>query len=430
MDPSDVWLLIVLLMLIYLSSFFSASETALTTVNRHRLRSLAENGNRKAALVLEMLEEQGKMLTTILIGNNIVNLSASALATVLANKIGGNLAVGIGTGLLTLVILIFGEISPKTIATIRAERLALKNVSVIHFLMTALTPLIFIVNLFSRAYLFLMRVNPNEKGELMTEDELRTIVEVSHEEGVIESDEKEMITNVFDLSDSQAKDVMIPRVDVVFADIETSYEDLLDIFREERFTRIPIYEESPDNVVGILNMKDLVLYKQGTPFAIRDYMREAYYTHEFKNTHELFHEMRQATIPMSIVLDEYGTTVGIITMEDILEEIVGDIRDEFDESELNDIQKVRDREYLVAGSYRLDDLNDEIGSDLQSEDYDSIGGYLVGLLDHFPEQGESVTSEDGYHFKAEKVDRNRIELVRVILPEPKECPSEDENENK
>ncbi|MEF2640676.1 MAG: hemolysin family protein, partial [Lachnospiraceae bacterium] len=374
MDPSDVWLLIVLLMLIYLSSFFSASETALTTVNRHRLRSLAENGNRKAALVLEMLEEQGKMLTTILIGNNIVNLSASALATVLANKIGGNLAVGIGTGLLTLVILIFGEISPKTIATIRAERLALKNVSVIHFLMTALTPLIFIVNLFSRAYLFLMRVNPNEKGELMTEDELRTIVEVSHEEGVIESDEKEMITNVFDLSDSQAKDVMIPRVDVVFADIETSYEDLLDIFREERFTRIPIYEESPDNVVGILNMKDLVLYKQGTPFAIRDYMREAYYTHEFKNTHELFHEMRQATIPMSIVLDEYGTTVGIITMEDILEEIVGDIRDEFDESELNDIQKVRDREYLVAGSYRLDDLNDEIGSDLQSEDYDSIGG--------------------------------------------------------
>ena len=275
MDPSDVWLLIVLLMLIYLSSFFSASETALTTVNRHRLRSLAENGNRKAALVLEMLEEQGKMLTTILIGNNIVNLSASALATVLANKIGGNLAVGIGTGLLTLVILIFGEISPKTIATIRAERLALKNVSVIHFLMTALTPLIFIVNLFSRAYLFLMRVNPNEKGELMTEDELRTIVEDSHEEGVIESDEKEMITNVFDLSDSQAKDVMIPRVDVVFADIETSYEDLLDIFREERFTRIPIYEESPDNVVGILNMKDLVLYKQGTPFAIRDYMREA-----------------------------------------------------------------------------------------------------------------------------------------------------------
>ena len=196
MDPSDVWLLIVLLMLIYLSSFFSASETALTTVNRHRLRSLAENGNRKAALVLEMLEEQGKMLTTILIGNNIVNLSASALATVLANKIGGSLAVGIGTGLLTLVILIFGEISPKTIATIRAERLALKNVSVIRFLMIALTPLIFIVNLFSRAYLFLMRVNPNEKGELMTEDELRTIVEVSHEEGVIESEEKEMITNV------------------------------------------------------------------------------------------------------------------------------------------------------------------------------------------------------------------------------------------
>lgn len=417
MDPSDVWLLIILLILIYLSSYFSASETALTTVNRHRLRSLAENGNKRAALVLDMLEDQGKMLTTILIGNNIVNLTASSLATILANKIGGSLAVGIGTGALTLVILIFGEISPKTIATIRAERLALSHAKTIRVLMTLLTPIIFITNLLSRGYLFLMKVDPKERADLMTEDELRTIVEVSHEEGVIESGEKEMINNVFDLSVSQAKDVMIPRVDVVFADIDATYEELIELFREERFTRIPIYEETPDNVIGILNMKDLVLYKQNTPFSIRDYMREAHYTHEFKNTSELFHEMRQDSAPMAIVLDEYGITVGIITIEDILEEIVGDIRDEFDESELDDLKKLNDREYLVAGSYRLDDLNDDIGTDLESEDYDSIGGYLVGLLDHFPEQGEEVTSEDGYRIIAEAVDRNRIERVRLILPE-------------
>ena len=426
MDPSDVWLLVILLILIYLSSFFSASETALTTVNRHRLRSLAENGNKNAQLVQKVLEDQGKMLTAILIGNNIVNLSASSLATVFAAKVGGNVAVGIGTGILTLVILIFGEISPKTKATLRAEQLSLRNIKAIYAIIQLLTPLSFLIGLLSRGYLHILHVDPNEKVDIMTEDELRTIVEVSHEDGVIESDEKEMITNVFDLGDSQAKDVMIPKVDVIFANIDTTYDELLEIFREERFTRIPIYEDSADNVIGILNIKDIVLHKPGTPFAIRDYMREAHYTHEFKNTYELFHEMRQATIPMSIVLDEYGATVGIITMEDILEEIVGDIRDEYDEGELDELKAISEREYLVEGSYKLDDLNDELETSLISEDYDSIGGYLIGLLDHFPEQGEEILTEDGYHLIAEEVDRNRIEKIRLILPDPYRLDDEDQ----
>lgn len=416
MDPSDSILLLVLLILIYLSAFFSSSETALTTVNRHRLRSLAENGNTRAALVLKTLDNQGKMLSAILIGNNIVNLTASSLTTVLASKIGG-WVVGVATGVLTLVILIFGEISPKTIATLRAEKLALRNVKIIRAIMWFLTPVIFCINRLSRLYLWILRIDPNERPDSMTEDELRTIVEVSHEEGVIESDEKQMINNVFDLGDSQAKDVMVPRVSVVCADIDSTYEEMLEIFKEERFTRIPIFEETPDNIVGILNMKDLVLYKQGTPFHISDFLREAFFTHEFKNTYELFHEMRQASMTMSIVLDEYGSMVGLITMEDILEEIVGEIRDEFDEQELDQLQKINDREYLVEGSYKLDDLNDEIGTDLESEDYDSIGGYLLGLLDHFPEVGEQATDEEGYCLITEAVDRNRIEKVRLILPQ-------------
>lgn len=417
MGPSDVYLLLILLILLYLSSFFSSSETALTTVNRHRLRSLAEDGNVRAQMVLDVLEEQNKMLTAILIGNNIVNLSASALTTIITSKIGGSLGVGIGTGLLTFVILIFGEISPKTIATLRSEKLSLRNVKIIRILMTVLTPIIFLVNVFSRMYLFILRVDPNERDEAMTEDELRTIVEVSHEEGVIESEEKEMINNVVDLGDSQARDIMVPRVDVVFADVEFSYEELLECFREQRYTRIPVYEESPDNVIGIINMKDLVLYQQGSPFRIRDYLRDAYFTHEFKSTYELFHEMRKESMTMSIVLDEYGSTVGIITIEDILEEIVGEIRDEFDEQELEDLRKLGDREYLVSGSYKLDDLNDELGTELFSEDYDSIGGYLVGLLDHFPEQREEFTTDTGYRLVAEKVDRNRIEEIHLYLPE-------------
>lgn len=417
MSSGDGIQLLILVLLLLMSAFFSSTETALTTVNKIRVRTLAENGDKQAEYVLKIIEDPSKMLSAILIGNNVVNLYASSLATVLATHIWGNKIVGIATGILTLLILIFGEITPKTVATIQAERIAFRFAKIIYYIMTVLTPVIFVVNQLSFLVLKLLRVDVKAKGESITEDELRTIVEVSHEEGVIESDEKQMINNVFDLGDSQAKDVMVPRVSVVCADIDSTYEEMLETFKEERFTRIPIFEETPDNIVGILNMKDLVLYKQGTPFHVSDFLREAFFTHEFKNTYELFHEMRQASMTMSIVLDEYGSMVGLITMEDILEEIVGEIRDEFDEQELEQLQKINDREYLVEGSYKLDDLNDEIGTDLESEDYDSIGGYLLGLLDHFPEVGEQATDEEGYCLITEEVDRNRIEKVRLILPQ-------------
>ena len=420
MDLSDSILVVVLLGLLYLSSFFSSSETALTMVNKHRLRSAADDGDTRAALVLTILEDQPRMLTAILIGNNIVNLTASALTTLLTSQLGGRLGVAVGTGILTFIILLFGEITPKTMASLHSERLALRYAPVIQLLIVILTPIIWLVNKLSRVILRLRHIDPDARDEGMTEDELRTIVEVSHEEGVIESDEKQMINNVFDLGDSQAKDVMVPRVDVVFVDVEATYQDVLDIFSRERFTRIPVYEESPDKVIGIINMKDLILYRQDHAFSLREFLREAFYTHEFKSTTELFHEMRKARVTMSIVLDEYGTTVGIITMEDIVEEIVGEIRDEYDEEELEELQKINDREYLVQGSYKIDDLNDAIDTEFESEDYDSIGGYLVGLLDHFPDEGEEFTDEKGCRFVAEKVDHNRIEYVRIFLPEPEE----------
>ena len=432
MDPGDSIKILILLGLLYLSSFFSSAETALTTVNRHRLRAAAEAGNARAKAVLAILEEQPKMLTAILIGNNIVNLSASALTAVLTSHLGGRWSVAAGTGILTFLVLLFGEITPKTMATIHAEKLSLRYAGVIQALMVTLTPLIFLVNTLSRLILRLRRIDPDARDDAMTEDELRTIVEVSHEEGVIESDEKKMINNVFDLGDSQARDVMVPRVDVVFADVNSTYEEIIELFRENRFTRIPVYEDTPDNVIGIINMKDLVLYRQDTDFSMKDFLRDAFYTHEFKSTSELFHEMRRERVTMSIVLDEYGITVGIITMEDIVEEIVGEIRDEFDEEELEELKAVGEGEYLVEGSYKLDDLNDALGTNLVSEEYDSIGGYLVGLLDHFPEQGESCVSEDGYRLTAETVDHNRIEMVRLFLPEgfgKEETAAEEGNDN-
>lgn len=417
MDSSDVTQLIILLILLGLSAFFSSAETALTTVNKIRIRSLAEDGNKRAKTVLKITDDSGKMLSAILIGNNIVNLSAASLTTSLAYSFGGSM-VAIASGILTVLILLFGEITPKTMATIHAEKMALIYAPIISIFMKVMTPVIFIINGLSIGVLFLLRVDPNAKNDLMTETELRTIVDVSHEDGVIESDEREMIYNVFDLGDAKAKDVMVPRVHVTFADVNSTYEELLDIFREDKFTRLPIFEDTTDNVVGTINMKDLLLYDNTKEFHIRDILREAYFTYEYKSISELLVEMRQASFNIAIVLDEYGETAGLITLEDILEEIVGEIHDEYDENEEDFVQEVSEREYIIEGSMNLDDLNDRLDLDLNSEEYDSLGGFIIERLDRLPEAGDSIVTEEGIRMVVEKLDKNRIEKVHVYLPEP------------
>ena len=417
MDSSDVTQLIILLILLGLSAFFSSAETALTTVNKIRIRSLAEDGNKRAKTVLKITDDSGKMLSAILIGNNIVNLSAASLTTSLAYSFGGSM-VAIASGILTVLILLFGEITPKTMATIHAEKMALIYAPIISIFMKVMTPVIFIINGLSIGVLFLLRVDPNAKNDLMTETELRTIVDVSHEDGVIESDEREMIYNVFDLGDAKAKDVMVPRVHVTFADVNSTYEELLDIFREDKFTRLPIFEDTTDNVVGTINMKDLLLYDNTKEFHIRDILWEAYFTYEYKSISELLVEMRQASFNIAIVLDEYGETAGLITLEDILEEIVGEIHDEYDENEEDFVQEVTEREYIIEGSMNLDDLNDRLDLDLNSEEYDSLGGFIIERLDRLPEAGDSIVTEEGIRMVVEKLDKNRIEKVHVYLPEP------------
>ena len=417
MDSSDVTQLIILLILLGLSAFFSSAETALTTVNKIRIRSLAEDGNKRAKTVLKITDDSGKMLSAILIGNNIVNLSAASLTTSLAYSFGGSM-VAIASGILTVLILLFGEITPKTMATIHAKKMALIYAPIISIFMKVMTPVIFIINGLSIGVLFLLRVDPNAKNDLMTETELRTIVDVSHEDGVIESDEREMIYNVFDLGDAKAKDVMVPRVHVTFADVNSTYEELLDIFREDKFTRLPIFEDTTDNVVGTINMKDLLLYDNTKEFHIRDILREAYFTYEYKSISELLVEMRQASFNIAIVLDEYGETAGLITLEDILEEIVGEIHDEYDENEEDFVQEVTEREYIIEGSMNLDDLNDRLDLDLNSEEYDSLGGFIIERLDRLPEAGDSIVTEEGIRMVVEKLDKNRIEKVHVYLPEP------------
>lgn len=419
MDSSDAIQLVILLVLLMLSAFFSSAETALTTVNKIRIRTLAEEGDKRAIRVLKITEDSGKMLSAVLIGNNIVNLSASSMATLLATKLWGNAGAGLATGILTLLILVFGEISPKTLATIFAENLSLAYSGIIYLLMKLLTPVIFIVNKLALGFLLLLRIDPNSRNNTMTETELRTIVDVSHEDGVIETEEHQMIHNVFDFGDSFAKDVMIPRIDVTAVDVNSTYEEIIDTFREDLYTRLPVYEENTDDVIGILNVKDLLLCDK-EHFNIRELLREPYYTYEYKKTSELMLEMRNSSKNVTIVLDEYGATAGLITLEDLLEEIVGEIRDEYDMDEEDALQMISDTEYVVDGHMKLDDLEDVLHLGLDSEDYDSIGGFIIEQLDHLPKTGESVRTENGIRLCVDAVDKNRIDKVHIYLPEPKD----------
>ncbi len=408
--------LFVILILLALSAFFSSSETALTTVNKIRIRNLAEAGDKQAGYVMKLGENQARMLSAILIGNNVVNLSASSMVTVLVTDVFGSRFAGAATGVLTLLILIFGEITPKTVATLESERNALRCAHVIYTLMIALTPLILLVNWMSSGVLKLLHVDPNKRNDDMTEDELRTIVEVGHEKGVIESEEKEMINNVFDLDDSVAKDIMVPRIDMVFVDVDATYQKVIETFREEHYTRLPVYEETTDNVIGIINVKDLLLVEDREHFHVRDYLRQPIYTYESKKISDLLLELRKTSNNIVIVLDEYGATAGLATLEDILEEIVGDIRDEYDGDEEEELVEVAPGEYVAEGAMKLDDLNDRLNLELDSEDYDSIGGFMIEQLDHLPEAGESMEYE-GIRMVVDAVDRNRIDKVRIYLPE-------------
>ena len=421
MDAGAISQIIFLIVLIFLSAFFSSAETALTTVNKIRIRTLAEDGDKRAERVLRITDDSGKMLSAILIGNNIVNMSLSSLGTVIATKAFGSAGAGIATGILTFMVLVFGEITPKTCATLSAEKLSLRFAGIIFTWMQITTPLIFIINTFSMGVLKLLRVDPGKRNDIYTEDEIRTIVEVSHQDGAIESEERKMINNVFDLDDHLAKDIMVPRVDMTFLNVNATYAETIDVYRENLFTRLPVYEEHRDNILGILNVKDLILYEDKEHFNVRHILREAYFTHEFKKSSELMMEMRENSISLAIVLDEYGATVGLVTLEDLLEEIVGEIRDEYDGSEAELIQKISDYEYIVEGSSKLEDLQDQIGLELESEDYDSIGGIVIELLDRLPQTGESVTTENGIRLVVDEVEKNRIDKVHIYLPEENEA---------
>lgn len=417
MNTVQIIQLIIIVILAFLSAFFSSAETALTCANRVRIHALVEEGNRRAKILERILENPSKMLSTILIGNNLVNISATSLVTTFTIDLFGSTAVGIATGILTLFILLFGEILPKTLATLNAEKIALAYSYIILFLMFILTPVIFIVDKLSNLLLRILGIDPNVRTSGMTETELKTYVDVSHKEGVIEAEEHEMILNVFDFGDSDASDIMIPRIDMTSIDVNATYDELSRLFKRTLYSRIPVYEGETINIIGFVNLKDFFTIKNEEHFSIRSILREAYYTYETKKTSDLLMEIRECSHNLVIVVDEYGDSVGMITIEDLLEEIVGEIRDEYDEDESELIREISPRTYKIAGAMKLDDINDALGTTFSSEDYDSIGGLMIEFLDRLPSSWEKITLNDGTTIQTSKVKGHRIQWVTLTLPE-------------
>ena len=430
--PVNVARLVSLLVLIVISSFFSSAETAYSMANRMRIKSLAEDGDKKAALVVNILDHYPKMLSTVLIGNNIVNIGASAIATLWATDVFGNWAVGVMTGILTFVVLIFGEIVPKTSVSCNADKFAKLYAPVIRFLMIIFTPIVIVINFISGGILKLLRTDPDAKMPAITQRDLLGYVDESRKEGVIDRKEHEIIHNMFDFSDAVAKDIMVPRINIVAVPVDCSYEDVLKIVKEDMYTRIPVYEGDSDTIIGMINVKDLLLLSSPEEFNVRSMMREVMYTHEYKKTSQLLKEMLKTNAPVVIVLNEYGTTEGMITMEDLMEELVGDINDEYDSPKDDPILKIAPGDYLIDGSCGLVDVNDALGTELESEDFDSIAGIVI---DHtggrLPKAGDTVETADGIRIRVSRIEGNRIAMVRVFLPpeeRPKEEPEEDPEE--
>ena len=408
----QIGLLVVLLLG---SGFFSASETSLMSLSKIRIRYMEDEGVKGAKLVGSLIEKSSDLLSSILVGNNIVNIAATSVSTSLFISIFGDGGVAIATAVMTVLVLIFGEITPKTIAANSPEKIAVIVSKPISIIMKITKPIVWVFNLLTGIIFKIMGIENDGVKPFITEEELKAMVNVSHEEGVLEIEEREIINNVFQFGDMQAKEAMIQRLDMVAVNIEDSYDEIIELFKSEKLSRLPVYQESIDDIVGILNIKDIIFLsdEEIQNFNIKNYVREAFFTYEFKKITQLLEEMKKEKSQMAIVVDEYGGTAGLLTIEDLVEVIVGDIDDEYDEEE-EEIVKVSDNEYLVEGSTKISDVNEQIGINFESDEFDSIGGFIIGYLKRIPEENELI-EVGNVKFSVESIDKNRINKIRIFV---------------
>ncbi|WP_215508719.1 hemolysin family protein [Peptoniphilus sp. EMRHCC_23] len=390
----DVWFYIpIVVILIALSGFFSSSETALTSVNQIRLRRRAAEGDKKSMTVLKLLEKPQDVISSILIGNNIVNIASSAVATVFFTQLFGASGPVVATVVMTIFVLIFGEVLPKTAAQQQPEMISRKVAKPISGITKLFKPLVFFLTALSglvTKWLF----SHVDEAPTITEEEFKALVEVGEEEGVLQREERAYIDNVLDFSSATASDMMKPRTSVVALDVEATEEEIFDLLKDNRYSRIPVYEDSIDHIIGILYMKDVVrLLAQGETIRLREILRDPYFIGESAVADRIFRELKARNLSIAVVVDEYAGTSGIITMEDILEELVGNIDDEYD-LENTAVIFLESGVYLVDPELRIDEINDYFHMNLESEKSDSIGGFVIELLDRIPKQGDVVRYGD------------------------------------
>lgn len=404
--------LIVIIVGVMGSAFFSSSETALTSLNVFKIRQMEENGVENSSLVRKLTENIGKVLTTILIGNNIVNIATTTIATIFFTDLFGPSGAIISTIVLTLTILIFGEVTPKNIASSLSEKVALKVAKPIKFFDFILKPMSFFLQAITNFLTRLLIGENTQKGDLVTEEDLKTIVDVSEEQGVINDQESEIINNVFEFGDSDVEDIMTARTNMEAIAVDMEDRELKDFLKNCKHSRIPVYGKSIDNIIGILHMKDIVAFiAEDKALNIEEMIRPAFYVYDNMHIFDLFKSMRGENVSLAIVIDEYGGTSGIVTIEDIVEELVGEIEDEYD-THLESILKINDKEYLVNPSIHINDFNDYFDTDLVQIKNDSIGGFLIDNLGRIPKLGDAIEA-DGIKITVVQINRYKLEMLKV-----------------
>jgi putative hemolysin len=389
----EAWLqLIVLIISLILCAMASAAETALTSVSRIKLKNLVEEGDKKALEIEHLISKPNVFLSTILVVNSVAVIVASSMTTVLALRFVPNYGELIGTILISLVVLIFCEITPKTAAVQNPIRWARVLVTPVRLAAWLLNPLIMTLSVITNTLVRLTGGQMKHRGPFVTEEELRLLVNVGEEEGVLEEEETDMIHSIFEFADTTVREVMIPRIDMVTLESDATVDEAVDLALQGGFSRIPVYEETIDNIIGVLFTKDMLkqLREDHNSIPIRELVRPAYFVPESKKLDDLLHEIRQKRTHMAIVVDEYGSVAGLVTIEDLVEEIVGDIKDEYDREE-NLFEKVTQFEYIFDAKINIDDFNELMDTDLENEDYDTLGGFLLGQLDKIPVAGDTIT---------------------------------------
>lgn len=415
----------IIVVCVILSAYFSATETAFNTFNRIRIKNAAEKGDKKAALVLRLSEDYDSLISTILIGNNIVNILASAIATLLFAKLIANqdVAAVVSTAVLTVIVLVFGEISPKTMAKNSPDKFAMFSAPIINVMKIVLFPFNFIFNGWQR---LLSKVFKPSDDQGMTEEELISIIEEAEEDGDIDKEESDLIKSAIEFGDLEVGDIFTPRIDITALPSSATKEMVAKVFTESGYSRLPVYDESIDNIVGILYYKDFynIAYKASVP--LHEIIKPVIYVAITQPVNELMKELQEKQLHMAVVTDEFGSTAGIVTLEDILEEIVGEIWDEHDEI-VEEIKEVGDKEYIVSGRANIENFFSTIDLDEEIESV-TVGGWAMEVLGKIPEVGDSF-EEYGIAVEVTEMDGRRVESVHVFDKRDDEKSDEDDDEN-